>query len=63
MGDTMFLEVSKKVMRFVAIVIFMVVAFFVGFSTGFVVGFYADASFFIDMPVIEQEIEEDTTSL
>jgi len=63
MGDTMFLDVSKKMIRFVTIVLFMVVAFFIGFSTGFLVGFMSDASFFIQpQPQIEQQ-ESDNVHL
>ena len=55
MKDTIFLDISKKTLRFVTIVVFMVVAFFIGFSTGFFVGFLLDASFYKDSQRIEQK--------
>ena len=44
MKDTIFLDISKRTIRFVTIVIFMVIAFFIGFSIGFIVGFVFDSS-------------------
>ena len=51
----MFLDISKRTIRFVTIVLLMVVAFFIGFSTGFLVGFFVDASIIKPQPQIEQK--------
>ena len=59
MKDTIFLDISKRTVRFVTIVLFMVIAFFIGFTSGFITGFFFDSIIIVrDLPQIEQKGDE-----